>query len=265
MDVSLRSFSLCCDLLSRVCHTAVTYCKDALESHLHVIVGTLIPLVDDQMEVQEQVLDLLKFLVIDNKDNENLYITIKLLDPFPDHVVFKDLRITQQKIKYSGGPFSLLEEINHFLSVSAYDALPLTRLEGLKDLRRQLEQHKDQMLDLMRASQDNPQDGIMVKLVVSLLQLSKMAVNHTGEREVLEAVGSCLGEVGPIDFSTIAIQHSKDTSYTKALELFEDKELQWTFVVLTYLNNTLVEDCVKVRAAAVTCLKSILTRSEERR
>ena len=25
----------------------------------------------------------------------------------------------------------------------------------------------------------------MVKLVVSLLQLSKMAVNHTGEREVL--------------------------------------------------------------------------------
>ena len=58
----------------------------------------------------------------------------------------------------------------------------------------------------------------------------------------VEAVGSCLGEVGPIDFSTIAIQHSKDTSYNKALELFEDKEIQWTFVVLTYLNNTLVED-----------------------
>ena len=56
-------------------------------------------------------MDLLKFLVIDNKDNENLYVTIKLLDPFPDHVVFKDLRITQQKIKYSKGPFSLLEVI----------------------------------------------------------------------------------------------------------------------------------------------------------
>ncbi|KAF5921129.1 hypothetical protein HPG69_018529, partial [Diceros bicornis minor] len=246
MDVSLRSFSLCCDLLSRVCHTAVTYCKDALENHLHVIVGTLIPLVDDQMEVQEQVLGLLKYLVIDNKDNENLYMTIKLLDPFPDHIVFKDLRIAQQKIKYSRGPFSLLEEINHFLSVSIYDALPLTRLEGLKDLRRQLEQHKDQMMDLRRASQDNPQDDIMVKLVVNLLQLSKMAINHTGEREVLEAVGSCLGEVGPIDFSTIAIQHSKDTSYTKALELFEDKELQWTFII------------VKVRSAAVSCLKNIL-------
>lgn len=58
----------------------------------------------------------------------------------------------------------------------------------------------------------------------------------------VEAVGSCLGELGPIDFSTIAVQHSKDTSYTKALELFEDKELQWTFIMLTYLNDTLVED-----------------------
>uniref|UniRef100_A0A452TT31 Serine-protein kinase ATM n=1 Tax=Ursus maritimus TaxID=29073 RepID=A0A452TT31_URSMA len=253
VDVSSRSFSLCCDLLSQVCHTAVTYCKDALENHLHVIVGTLIPLVDDQMEVQGQVLDLLKYLVIDNKDNENLYMTIKLLDPFPDHDVFKDLRITQQKIKYSKGPFSLLEEINHFLSVSAYDALPLTRLEGLKDLRRQLARHKDQMAD-------NPQDGVMVKLIVSLLQLCKMAVNHTGEKEVLEAVGSCLGEVGPVDFSTIALQHSGDTSSTKAPELFEDKELQWTFITLTYLNNTLLNSVfsVKVRSAAATCLKSIL-------
>lgn len=256
-DVSFRSFSLCCDLLSRVCHTAVTHCKDALENHLHVIVGTLIPLVDYQ-EVQEQVLDLLKYLVIDNKDNENLFVTIKLLDPFPDHVVFKDLRLTQQNIKYSGGPFSLLEEINHFLSVSAYNPLPLTRLEGLKDLRRQLEQHKDQMLDLMRACQDNPQDGVVVKLVVSLLQLSKMAVNQTGEREVLEAVGRCLGEIGPLDFSTIAVQHSKDMSYTKAHGLPEDKELQWTLIMLTALNNTLVEDSVKIRSAAATCLKNIL-------
>lgn len=64
VDVSSRSFSLCCDLLSRVCHTAVTYCKDALENHLHVIVGTLIPLVDDQMEVQGQVLPQILFAEI---------------------------------------------------------------------------------------------------------------------------------------------------------------------------------------------------------
>lgn len=64
----MRSFSLCCDLLNRVCHAAVTYCKDALESHLHVIVGTLIPLVGDQPEIQEQVdfhkMHLLFFFII---------------------------------------------------------------------------------------------------------------------------------------------------------------------------------------------------------
>lgn len=53
--VSLRSFLLCCDLLNRVCHTAVQYCGDALASHLHVVVGTLIPVVGEQPETEEEV------------------------------------------------------------------------------------------------------------------------------------------------------------------------------------------------------------------
>lgn len=53
--VSLRSFLLCCDLLNRVCHTAVQYCRDALASHLHVVVGTLIPVVGEQPETEEEV------------------------------------------------------------------------------------------------------------------------------------------------------------------------------------------------------------------
>lgn len=32
---------------------------------------------------------------------------------------------------------------------------------------------------------EKPEDSVVVKLVVSLLQLSKMAVNHTGEKAVL--------------------------------------------------------------------------------
>lgn len=49
--------------------------------------------------------------MIDNKDNENLYHAIKRLDPFPEYSAFKDLRTTQQNIKYSKGPYSLLEVI----------------------------------------------------------------------------------------------------------------------------------------------------------
>ncbi|XP_062471298.1 serine-protein kinase ATM [Pezoporus occidentalis] len=257
-DISMRSFSLCCDLLHHVCHIAVTCCSDALDSHLHVIVGTLIPLAVEQPEIQEQVLGVLKYLVIDNKDNENLYQAIKCLDPFPEYPAFKDLRAAQQKIKYSKGPYSLLEEINHFLSVGGCDSLPLTRLEGLYDLRKQLEQYKDQMKDLLKSFQEKPEDCVVVKLVVSLLQLAKMAVNHTGEKAVLEAVGSCLGEIGPMDFSTIALQHAENALDSKAVDLLEDRRLQWVFIMLTQINIALTDNCIDVRAAAVSCLKNIL-------
>lgn len=257
-DVSMRSFLLCCDLLCCVCHTAVKYCSDALESHLHVIVGTLIPLAVDQPEIQPQVLRLLKYLVIDSKDNVHLYQAIKRLDPFPEYPAFEELRTTQLKIKYSKGPYSLLEEINRFLSVSVCDSLPLTRLEGLYDLRKQLEQYKDQMKDLLKTFQEKPEDSVMVKLVVSLLQLSKMAVNHAGEKAVLEAVGSCLGEIGPMDFSTIALQHAENALDSKAADLLEDKKLQWVFIMLTQINTALTDNCIDVRAAAVSCLKNIL-------
>ncbi|XP_078513177.1 serine-protein kinase ATM [Lissotriton helveticus] len=258
-EVSVRSFLLQCDLLDLVCRTAVLHCKDALESHLHVIVGTLTPLACEKADIQQPVLSLLKYLVIENKDNENLYQTIKLLDPFPDRPIFKELRSIQQRIKYCRGPFSLLEEISHFLSVSVCDSLPLTRLEGLNDVKKQLEEHKDQMKELLKDFRDNPQDSVVVKLVVSLLQLSKTSVNHTGVKEVLEAVGSCLGEVGPIDFSTIALQRSNDASCSTASNMFEDKELQWVFIMLTLINNALTDNCLNVRSAASTCLRNILS------
>nr|XP_014351298.1 PREDICTED: serine-protein kinase ATM [Latimeria chalumnae] len=257
-EVSSRSFSLCFDLLCFVCHTAVQFCGDALESHLHVIVGTLTPLVSERLEIRQQVLNLLKYLVIDNQNNENLHQAIKLLDPFPDLPAFKDLRAIQQKLKFIGGPFTLLEEINHFLSISYCDSLPLTRLEGLNELKKQLEQHKDQMKELIKECQEKPQKSVLVKFVSSLLQLCKAAVNHPGELEVLEAVGGCLGEMGPIDFSTIALHYNKDMLYSRAVELFEEKAFQWIFVIINLINNALTDQCIEVRAAAVTCLKSIL-------
>ncbi|XP_069615249.1 serine-protein kinase ATM [Ranitomeya imitator] len=257
-DVCTRSTMLCLDLLHRVCRAAVAYCKDALESHLHVIVGSLIPLANCQTEIQQQVCDLLTFLVIESQDDENLYHTIRLLDPFPDHPLFKNLRQTHQKIKYSKGAFSLIEEVNHFLSVSVCDSLPLTRLEGLNDLRKKLQQHKDEMKDIVRDFQGNPQNNVIPKLVMSLLELSKKAVDLDNGRDVLEAVGSCLGELGPIDFCTIALQHRKELLYGRAGGLFEDKELQCVLIILTLINNILTDQCIRVRSAAATCLKNIL-------
>ncbi|KAK6486135.1 serine-protein kinase ATM-like isoform X1 [Huso huso] len=261
-EVSTRSFSLCCDLLSSVCQTAVEFCGDALEKHLQVIVGTLTGLVSEQPEIRQQVLSLLRFLVIDNKDNENLYKAIKLLEPFPDRPAFRELRAAQQRIKYSKGTFTLLEEINHFLSVSSCDSLPLTRLEGLNDLKKQLQLLKAQMKDLLKECQGDPQDSVLVKLVMNLLQLCKAAVSHPGGKDILEAAGSCLGEIGPVDFSTIALLHKRDQLNSRALELFQEKEFQWIYIILKSINNALTDHSIEVRSAAATCLKSILaTRS----
>ncbi|OCT57599.1 hypothetical protein XELAEV_18003301mg [Xenopus laevis] len=160
--------------------------KDFMASHLdYLILEWLRMKVPGQESIQEKVCDLLNFLVIENKDNENLYHTIKLLDPFPDIPLFKNLRQAHQKIKYSKGPFSLLKEIQNFLSVSVCDSLPLTRLEGLNDLRKQLEQHKDQIKELVRDCQGTPQDSVIASLVVNLLQLSKNAVHQSNGKEVL--------------------------------------------------------------------------------
>ncbi|KAM9320664.1 serine-protein kinase ATM [Gastrophryne carolinensis] len=257
-DVSARTFMLCLDLLHRVCRAAVTYCKDALESHLHVIVGSLIPLANCRKEIQDRVCDLLTFLVIEGQNNENLYHTIRLLDPFPDRPLFKNLRDSLQKIKYSKERFSLLEEINHFLSVSVSDSLPLTRLEGLNELKKQLELHKDEMKSLAHDFQGNPQDNVIAKLVLSLLQLSKNAAHFDNGKDILEATGSCLGELGPVDFCTIALQPQKDLLSGQTLAVFEDKDLQCVLVTLTLINNTLTDQCIHVRSAAATCLKNIL-------
>ncbi|KTF93449.1 hypothetical protein cypCar_00039986, partial [Cyprinus carpio] len=131
-EVSTRSLSLCCDLLSLVCQTAVQYCDDALESHLQVIVGTLTAQVTDQSAISQQ-------------------------------------------------------EIEHFLSVTSCDSLPLARLEGLKDLKRQLQSHKQQIGQLLKECHADPASCILVKLVLNLLQLCKIAANHPGGGDILKS------------------------------------------------------------------------------
>ncbi|XP_036392547.1 LOW QUALITY PROTEIN: serine-protein kinase ATM [Megalops cyprinoides] len=257
-EVSARSLYLCLDLLDSVCRMAVRFCEDALEGHLQVIVGTLTAHVTDQPAVSQQVLGLLNFLVVENQDNRYLKRAIQLLEPLPDHPAFKQLREAQHILKYSMGHFTLREEIDHFLSVLSCNSLPLTRLEGLKDLRRQLRMHKEQIRQLLKECQADPAESVLVKLVLNLLQLCKLAASHPGGRDILVAAGSCLGELGPVDFSTIALPHGKDQVYARAAELFSDIELQWTFILLNCMNSALTHHCVLVRQVSAQCLRGIL-------
>ncbi|XP_068564532.1 serine-protein kinase ATM [Cebidichthys violaceus] len=259
-EVSNRSLSLCCDLLTSVCRAALEFCDDTLDCHLQVIVGTLTAQVKSRPAISQQVNSLLQFLVIENQ--QKLKGAISRLEPFPDLPEFRELRSVQHKLKYNTGSFTLRQEIAHFLSVTSCDSLPLTRLEGLKELTRQLHDNKGQIRELLKECQAEPTDSVLVKLVLSLLQLCKLAANHPGGADILEAAGSCLGELGPVDFSTIALLHGRDPLYEKAVSLFTSTESQCLYIVLNCMNDALTQQRIEVRQAAAQCVKSILaTRS----
>ncbi|XP_054884550.1 serine-protein kinase ATM isoform X1 [Poeciliopsis prolifica] len=255
-EVSNRSLSLCLDLLSSVCHAALQFCDDALDCHLQVIVGTLTALVTSQPCISQQVLSLLEFLVIESQ--QKLKGAISRLEPFPDIPEFRELRSVQHKLKYNSGSFTLRQEITHFLSASSCDSLPLTRLEGLKELTRQLHRNKDQIRELLKECHANPTDSVLVKLVLSLLQLCKLAASHPGGIDILEAAGSCLGELGPVDFSTIALLHSRDPLYERAASLFVSNDLQHLYIILNCMNDALTQQRIEMRGAAAQCVKNIL-------
>lgn len=255
-EVSGRSLALCCDLLTSVCKASLQFCDDALGCHLQVIVGTLTAQVKAQPRISEQVLSLLRFLVIDNV--QKLKDAIRKLDPFPDLVEFRELRSVQQKLKYSSGTFTLRQEIAHFLSVTPCESLPLTRLEGLKELARQLHVHKKQVKELLKECQTDPADSDLVNLVLSLLNLCKLAVNHPEGRDILVAAGSCLGELGPVNFSTTALLRGREPLYEKAASLFESSESRCVYIVLSCINDTLTDQRIEVRRASAQSAKNIL-------
>ncbi|KAM4566592.1 serine-protein kinase ATM isoform 3-T3 [Odontesthes bonariensis] len=255
-EVSDRSLSLCCDLLASVCQAALQFCDDALDCHLQVIVGTLTAQVTSRPSISQQVLNLLQFLVIENQ--QKLKGAISRLEPFPDIPEFRGLRSVQHKLKYITGNFTLRQEIAHFLSVASCDSLPLTRLEGLKELTRQLHHNKGQIRELLKECHADPTDSVLVKLVLGLLQLCKLATSHPGGADILEAAGSCLGELGPVDFSTIALLHGRDPLYEKAVSLFTSTESQCLYIILSCMNDALTQRCIEVRRAAAQCVKNIL-------
>lgn len=255
-EVSGRSLALCCDLLTSVCEASLQFCDDPLDCHLQVIVGTLTAQATAQPRISQQVLTLLRFLVVDNV--QKLKESIRKLDPFPELPEFRELRSVQQKLKYNTGTFTLRQEIAHFLSVTPCESLPLTRLEGLKELTRQLHNNKAQIRNLLKECQTDPTDSVLVKLVLSLLNLCKLAVNHAEGRDILVAVGSCLGELGPVNFSTTALLHGREPLYEKATSLFASSESQCVYIILNCINDTLTDQRIEVRKASAQCAKKIL-------
>lgn len=163
-----------------------------------------------------QMLRLLQFLIIENQ--QKLKEAISRLEPFPDLPAFTELRAVQNQLKFRAGAVTLtqvtlrnrangcsslmtprvglLQEVVHFLSVASCGSLLLTRLEGLKQLSRQLRGNKGQMRELLGDAGPCPSvpaaehaNSVLVKLVLDLLQLCKLAARHPGGAHILGTRG----------------------------------------------------------------------------
>lgn len=92
---------------------------------------------------------------------------------------------------------------------------------------------------------EKPEDSVMVKLVVSLLQLSKMAVNHAGEKAVLGKF------VSPTDLLGLSLQ-AKIWNFSSSQHFFpllfcfscwKSPLLEWCILFSVTVCNSFEEWC----------------------
>nr|ACG68443.1 ataxia telangiectasia mutated protein [Branchiostoma floridae] len=257
-------FSLSCDILYTVCQEALRCCAESIVRHLSVIVGALIPYVESPLDKGRQAVNLINFLIIDNE--ETLHEAISILDPLPESRSLKRAREVLHRARLQGGVVGLKEEIHHFLR-----AVQLSpgggSVESFSSLRARLTKEKDQLAAISRGQQRGETD-ILSQLVCTLInfccQTSSQDVSSSqdaAQNILQEEVGLCLGEIGAVDLTAIALKHgAQKTSAAKAMQVFShDSTMQRTCVIMHLLDEYLLDEDVDVVAAAGQCLKMILS------
>ncbi|XP_072019634.1 serine-protein kinase ATM-like [Amphiura filiformis] len=263
----------CVDIMQTLCETALDCCPAELGKHLQVIMGCLVPVVERSDDAGKMALSLVNSLVIQN--GGKLKSTLQYLDPLPDSAKLAKARQAQDAVRYQDGEFNLLEEINHFLHGGGQSDR-CQRLEGLKQLRIQLMQNKEELALLVAQcaetkKEERKEENVLVKLICTLVQLcdgsgdNDASDNHSVRLlPVREEAARCLGEIGAANLSTIALRVNRieddNASYSTALEIFDDNPTMRRHVVIVHLlKGYLIDSNVDTVEAAAGCLKNALS------
>ncbi|XP_022082003.1 serine-protein kinase ATM-like isoform X2 [Acanthaster planci] len=260
----------CIDLLRAVCVTGLENCHEELGKHLHVIMGTLVPLVEKQDRVADEALSLINLLVIDN--SASLSSALKYLDPLPDSPRLARAKAAQRSSKYVGGEFTLMEEVNHFLMVGSQQGGTL-RVEGLKHLHHQLATRKEELSVMVQQCAEGS-DRTIIQLITELVDLSGTKDGHLDSQDdmaqaVKEEAARCLGDIGAPNLSTVALQceeTERNASFATALRAFAKAPDMSRYVVIVHLlKDYLTDPNVDTVEAAADCLKTILATTSGQR
>ncbi|XP_058447128.1 serine/threonine-protein kinase ATM [Malaya genurostris] len=228
--------------LTRTIPTCAEYFKPYLNflvsSLLFVYTQTSSPL------VPSKVLKLLKLIVIDHcalfGDG------VKMLNYFPKAEDFAELRPALEKLKQTQYQLTLVEDINRIIQ------LPNLKYEELAALSNMLANRKKSLRQLCEELESS--DGfsetcskhILIRLINVLLEEIR---NSSSDRHTIEAL-RCLGEIGPIELSTLVLRSDTDTSiYQNWMSLRETTE-QFVRVLIAELNELIVTKDIRVAEKA---------------
>ncbi|XP_006815117.1 serine-protein kinase ATM-like [Saccoglossus kowalevskii] len=253
---------LCIDLLHTVCESATKCCYEEFGRHLHVIVTALIPHAEEDTDVGRQATSLLEYLIVENETK--LSKAIEEIDPLPSSMPFVEARKIQNKVKYNGRSFNLLEEIHHFLRVG-HTCKSSNRLEGLKYLRQHLADKKDDLAVLVSQCEENPSESTLLLLICDLIHLVQVGNYghgcHGNQKAIQEEAGRCLGEIGAADLSTIALKYQDtNTSYSTAVKVYKGNSgKRRNSIIIHLLQEYLTDPSVDIVSASADCLKNIFS------
>lgn len=220
-----------CKYFLRFCKHILPAVAEYFKPYLNFVVSVLVPIIkkNDHEQLAACSMDLLKFLIGDQVDR--LRDAIAVLDRFPSQSIFNALRQVQDRIKYGEKEFSLVEEIDHFLSVEkrkieglialkehvryfdgkkhknryAINIYGLTFLLQLSTKKNELQQMVQSIYDVHGFSEDC-ENSIIHRLINSLL----LIVQGVDLDKAMMAA-RCLGELGPIDLGTTVLKLDIDS------------------------------------------------------
>ncbi|XP_063405374.1 serine-protein kinase ATM-like [Mytilus trossulus] len=233
-------------LLKEICTVGLETCPEELSKYLPFIVGNIVKMAtSDAEDIANEANLLLQLLIIDNFTS--LRHAIVSLDPFPSEEKFHQLSTLHRRLKYADGPFTLIKEINHFMSSAS--SVCNVRKEGLEHLSQQLHQNRKQLCQF--TSHDTEKESIC-QLICKLVQVYQGA-----KGEVTVEISKCLGEIGPVDLEQNGLPRVEDT-VDQVVSLFTGNQQNYC-KIFHMLNQYLVDNDMSVVEAASNVLKTLLS------
>ncbi|PNF41119.1 hypothetical protein B7P43_G05975, partial [Cryptotermes secundus] len=163
-----------CHFYRLFCSKCFPMCASVVQTFLIVIVSILVPLakLNDNLGAESRAL--LRFLILEN--SEHLSSAIEMLDPFPESSIFEEMREVYARIVQKKRFDTLEESIRHFLNAGNKNLG--CRAEGLKHLRTQLSEKKQELammykaLNDMRGFSEDCAKSLLHQLICVLVELT---------------------------------------------------------------------------------------------